>query len=477
GDHADPPPAAAPPPPARAPPRAAPAGPGLDGIPAGAVSARTGDGTERLRTAIAELRDRLPAPAPRAPVRLWVDRAFALPGHGLVATGTLREGTLARGDVLETAPDQPKLTVRGLQELGRDADRSTGPARVAVKLRGEPPRGGLRGTALGAPGTYRLTDTADVRLAGAVLRRIPDRLTVHIGSAAVPAAVRRFGRGIARLVLDRPLPLRIGDRAVVTEHRRVVGSALVLDPVPPYVGPRRAGGLRADVLAGHPGTPDLGYETAARGIVHADTLRRAGVDCTEAEPVAGDWLVAAAERSRIAAAVTEATADGEPADAGALTRLLGLPDRALLKPLLPKGRVVRAGRVVAADRADPLPAAARRLVESLESGLGNGEFRAPTPAELIALGVGRRDLALAVQTGRLVRLSETVHVAVGVPEAAARALAPLAGRPFTVSEARIRWNVPRRIALPLIEHLDRAGITRRGTDDLRTLRPTREKRT
>ncbi|MEU5158736.1 SelB C-terminal domain-containing protein [Streptomyces sp. NPDC020875] len=457
--------------------RAALAGTGLAGLPAVAVSARTGDGMDRLRTAVAGLRDRLPAPDPGAPVRLWADRAFTLPGHGLVVTGTLRDGAIARGDVLETGPGQAPLTVRGVQELGRDTDRSTGTARVAVKLRGEPPRGGLRGTALCAPGTYALTDTADVRLAGAVLRRIPNRLTVHLGSAAVPAAVRRFGRGIARLVLERPLPLRIGDRAVVTEHRRVVGSALILDPVPPYVGPRRAGGRRADALTGHPGTPDLGHETAARGFVRTGTLHRAGVDCAAAEPVAGDWLVAAAERTRIAAAVTAATADGEPVDADGLVRRLGLPDRALLAPLLPEGRVLRAGRVVPADRADPLPAAARRLVETLEAGLARGEFEAPTPAQLIALGVGRRDLALVVQSGRLVRLSETVYVAAGTPESAARALAPLTGRPFTVSEARIRWNVPRRIALPLIEHLDRAGITRRGPDDLRTLRPTREKRT
>ncbi|QDY77267.1 SelB C-terminal domain-containing protein [Streptomyces qinzhouensis] len=452
--------------------RTALAGTGLAELPAVAVSARTGQGLDELRTAIAALRDRLPAPRTDAPVRLWADRAFTRPGHGLVVTGTLRAGTLAKGDVLHTAPGEPPLTVRGLEELGRSTGRSTGPARVAVALRGEAPRGGLRGTALCAPGTYTLTGTADVRFAGAVLRRVPPRLTVHIGSAAVPAEVRRFGRGTARLVLGRPLPLRIGDRMVVTEHRRVVGSAVVLDPLPPYVGPRRAGGRRADALAAHPGTPDLGYETEARGLVRAATLSRIGVDCSAAAPVTDDWLVSAGERRRIAAAVTEATADGEPVEANGLIRRLGLPDRALLAALLPPERTLRAGRIVAADRADPLPAAARALVESLEAGLGRGEFLAPTPAELTGLGVGRRDLALAVGTGRLVRLSETVHVAAGVPERAADALAPLAEYPFTVSEARIRWNVPRRIALPLIEHLDRAGVTRRGPDDRRTLSPT-----
>ncbi|MGV9313780.1 SelB domain-containing protein [Streptomyces sp. NPDC003691] len=455
--------------------RTALAGTGLAGLPAVAVSARTGQGLAGLRAALAALRDRLPPARTGAPVRLWADRAFTRTGHGLVVTGTLREGSLAEGDVLHGPPGQPPLTVRSLQELGSPTARATGPARVAVGLRGEAPRAGLRGTALCAPGAYSFTGTADVRLAGAVLRRIPPGLTVHIGSAAVPAEVRRFGRGTARFTLARPLPLCIGDRLVLTEHRRVVGSAVVLDPLPPYVGPRRAGGRRADALAAHPGTPDAGHETEARGLVRAETLRRIGVDCSAAAPVTGDWLVSSAERRRIAAAVTAATADGEPAEAAVLSRRLGLPDRALLAALLPPDRALRAGRIVRADRADPLPAAARALVARLEAALGRGELLAPTPAELAALGVGRRDLALAVRTGRLVRLSDTVHMAAGAPEHAAEALTPFSEHPFTVSEARIRWNVPRRIALPLIEHLDRTGITRRGPDDRRTLHPTRSR--
>ncbi|MGW5675326.1 SelB domain-containing protein [Streptomyces sp. NPDC003860] len=453
--------------------RAALAGTGLAGLPAVAVSARTGAGLPELTTELAALRDRTPPGRPQAPVRLWVDRAFARTGHGLVVTGTLREGSLSKGDVLEVASDQPPLTVRALHELGRAVEGCTGPARVAVNLRGPAPAEGLRGRALCSPGTYALCDTVDVRLYGPLLARIPARCTVHIGSAAVPARVRRFGRGTARLTLARALPLRIGDRAVVTEQRRVVGSALVLDPAPPPVGPRSAGALRADVLARHPGTPDAGYETAARRFVRAAALRRIGVDCGAETPVAGDWLVAPDERRRVAAEALAAMG-GEPVDAGALARRLALPDRALLAPLLPAELAVRAGRVVPAAAADPLPKAARQLVESLEGALARGEFLAPTAAELAALGVDRRALALAVQTGRLVRLSDVVHVAAQVPAAAARALAPLAGAPFTVSQARQMWNVPRRIALPLIEHLDRTGVTRRGADDLRTVHPTGE---
>jgi selenocysteine-specific elongation factor len=48
------------------------------------------------------------------------------------------------------------------------------------------------------------------------------------------------------------------------------------------------------------------------------------------------------------------------------------------------------------------------------------------------------------------------------PGAYEEALDVLAGlpQPFTVSEARRALNTTRRVAIPLLEHLDRAGHTR-----------------
>ena len=52
---------------------------------------------------------------------------------------------------------------------------------------------------------------------------------------------------------------------------------------------------------------------------------------------------------------------------------------------------------------------------------------------------------------------------------AARALAALP-QPFTLSEARRALGTSRRVAVPLLELLDRRGLTERRPDDTRTLR-------
>jgi selenocysteine-specific elongation factor len=45
-------------------------------------------------------------------------------------------------------------------------------------------------------------------------------------------------------------------------------------------------------------------------------------------------------------------------------------------------------------------------------------------------------------------------------------------QPFTLSEARQALGTTRRVAVPLLEFLDRRGLTRRLPDDRRTVFPT-----
>ena len=63
----------------------------------------------------------------------------------------------------------------------------------------------------------------DVRLAGDPAAELPAELTLHVGSAAVPARVRPLGADTARLRLARPLPLHVGDRALLRDPGRHAG--------------------------------------------------------------------------------------------------------------------------------------------------------------------------------------------------------------------------------------------------------------
>ncbi|HTJ82134.1 MAG TPA: GTP-binding protein, partial [Polyangiaceae bacterium] len=61
------------------------------------VSAKTGEGIDALRAALAAALEALPEPALASRARLSVDRLFAVKGAGTVVTGTLVAGTLAVG--------------------------------------------------------------------------------------------------------------------------------------------------------------------------------------------------------------------------------------------------------------------------------------------------------------------------------------------------------------------------------------------
>jgi len=77
--------------------------------------------------------------------------------------------------------------------------------------------------------------------------------------------------------------------------------------------------------------------------------------------------------------------------------------------------------------------------------------------------------AAAERAGLLRRLPGNVLLAPDAPEQAARILAGLP-QPFTAAEARQALGTSRRVAIPLLEWLDRQGVTRRLADDRRTMR-------
>ncbi|HEY3507193.1 MAG TPA: selenocysteine-specific translation elongation factor, partial [Actinocatenispora sp.] len=316
------------------------AGTSLAGIPAVAVSGATGAGLAELTAALDALCGRLPEPDPDADVRLWVDRAFTVRGAGTVVTGTLPAGTVRVGDELAVSPDGPPVRVRGLESLAAPANAVSGVARVALNLRGVDPDTLGRGYALLSPGAWPAATVLDVRLRRAA-ERLPRAVMLHVGSAAVPATVRRLGADTARVTVDRPLPLRVGDRVLLRDPgaHRILAGALVLDVLPPPLGRRGAAAARAAQLASMTGIPDAASELRRRGLVRAGTLRALGVPAT-GTPVAGDWLADperwAALHERLVDAV-DAHRRAEPLSTGlpvgAATHALGLPDPALTAAL------------------------------------------------------------------------------------------------------------------------------------------------
>ena len=461
----------------------------LGHVEAVAVSGRTGAGLDDLRAAIDHLVTRLPPADETAPVRLWIDRAFTITGAGTVVTGTLGAGRLAVGDQLTLGDNL--IRVRGLQSLGAPAGELAAVARVAVNLRGVAKDRVGRGDALLTPGRFRLTDLIDVRVHGDPVADLPATITLHAGSAAVPVRVRPLGPDTCRLRLARPLPLRIGDRALLRDPGRhhVAGGVTVLDVMPPGLSRRGAAAARATVLATMNGTPDLPGELRRRRLIRRSELAAMGVP-DEGEPVVGEWLGDPSHWAALAEKLADEVhrhRSEHPLEPGAPVELLrhrlGLPDRELVVALVrtvstdsvpetpgsgvgERGMVapltIQGGRVVSGGV--DLPAELVAAVERAFAGLG--PFAAPEANDLAALGLGPREVAAAVRAGLLIRLAPAVVLRAGAVDEAARVLNKVP-QPFTLSQARQALETTRRVAVPLLELLDRRGLTRRRPDDRR----------
>jgi len=162
---------------------------------------------------------------------------------------------------------------------------------------------------------------------------------------------------------------------------------------------------------------------------------------------------------------------------------LSLPSRDLVAALA-RGEVLLDGaylRIVSKQAAGgpdgPAPAPAGSLpprvasaVQAVLDDLGDDPFAAPDTVRLRELGLDARALAAAARGGLLLRIADLVVLAPGADSAAARVLGELP-QPFTTSQARQALRTSRRVAIPLLEYLDRARVTERLPGDLRRLRP------
>jgi selenocysteine-specific elongation factor len=438
-------------------------GSSLGAVPAVAVSGETGAGLDELRAALHRLVAGLPQPDPAARVRLWVDRSFTIRGSGTVVTGTLSAGTITVRDELELRGTA--VRVRGLHSLGRPVESVSGAARVAVNLRSVPHDVVGRGDALLTPHAWRWTQQLDARLN---TTDVPSELVLHLGSAAVPVRVRPLGGAVVRIRLDRALPVQVGDRAILRDPGRhaVAASVEVLDADPPELRRRGAATQRAAELAA--GRPSLPAEVGRRGAARRSELAALGVGLDDLDGVRqiGDWLVARSQWSRWTEQLRVVAAERLPTQVA--RRRIGVPERQLMDRLVAEaGLTVRHGRVQHPDAVAQLGAAEASIVR-LEERLRAEPFHAPERSDLHALGLDNRDIAIAVEAERLLRLSNDVVLLPSAPAAAVATLSRLP-QPFTTSDARQALDTTRRVVIPLLEYLDAQGWTRRLDDSSRTV--------
>ncbi|OUO88901.1 selenocysteine-specific translation elongation factor [Gordonibacter sp. An230] len=488
------------------------------------VSSRTREGIGELEAALARAAARTTRAKAGRLLRLPVDRAFTVKGAGTVVTGTLWSGTAAAGDEVEVLPSGARTRIRGVQMHGEPVERARAGNRVALNLNALSVDEARPGCFLTAPGALRATDRfdAEVRYLGAPGAARPLESGAHVrvahgtretgGRALLMGGRERLAAGeraFAQIRLDEPLPVSWRDRFVLrsASSARVVGGGTVL-----RARPRRSTAL-------DPTTEEL--LVALRDGDEAAAARAAFA--LEALPTTAEELAAAAgigeeaARRELAALEAEGKAVALPSRDGkarfsapqklqrhraalenALLRFhaeepaaAGIAKDALRRRCLPNATpecfdalledaAARGAAEVDEGRASHPRAGAKarkrdeEAAEKLHADLAAAGAAPPFVAELVAgcgyePAVARRALGALERQGRIARVgAELCFDAAALEALEAAALERLASGPATAAELKEAMGTSRKYAIPLLEHFDGKGLTRR-EGDLRVL--------
>jgi selenocysteine-specific elongation factor len=486
------------------------------------TAATTGRGIEELKATLAGVLAARPAPRDAGKPRLPVDRVFTLHGIGTVVTGTLSGGTFRRGQAVVIQPGGRPARLRGLQSHNEDVAASGPGTRTALNLPDAAPRsdthpaGVARGDVITLPELGGASETLDVVLTKsarlyeakvAAARPLKDgaRVRVHHGSGNVAARVllREAAplmpgqRALAELRCEAPVFAFAGDRLVIRDwaEQATLAGGVVLDP---DAGRRQWRSARQGRFLEARAQQPLDVVTLVSSL-----LARDGV-----APRAGLLLKSPFSADDITAAVSRLVAENQAVITGALLAEAGWwetlrqqavqaidyhhrthPERtgmALNELRAALGDLVRPAGVFEALVADLGRAGFRQAGNAL----GRASHRPELPPHLQAAGAkvraalaakpleppGRKELAADALSQQALRFllegGEAVEVGPDLvlsSEAYRRATELITTclrqrGSATVSDLRQVVGSSRRIMVPLLEKLDREGLTRREGD-------------
>jgi len=482
---------------------------GMADAPAIHTCAPRGHGIGPLRDALAGLLlGRAPPPPDQGLAFLPIDRAFSVPGFGPVVTGTLQHGRLTNGQELELVPHGARTRVRTLQVHGRPVAEALPGGRTAVNLRGVTQEAVARGLALATPGLVHAAEWLDVRL-----QTLPDTgprpleggrdYTLLLAAGEVPARLRLLDRDVLEPGAAAPAQLRCRHPVAVPARTRFVLRA----GSPPVTV---AGGLVIDTGGTRRRRHDPAVLDRMRALAAADPQGAvalllgeagpAGVTLAAAARVGGTtpaWVISwlpglgacrAGDRAVTLAALAGIEADLPEALArfhrqgpdlpGATAAMLAhaLPDAAGPVLDLALDRLVRQGSLACTAGRYRLPGfrpgtegVEAALACRIEAAIRDGGLSPPDPDALpggrIAVGAVRRMLrdGLLIRARDRVQKRDFLFHRDAVAEAARHLATAYAARTegFSVGEAGRLLGISRKYCVPLLEHLDGAGITRR----------------
>ena len=429
----------------------------LESAPIAQVSVHNSATLDTLRSTLGDLIASLPPVVNTHRPRIWVDRSFAAKGSGTVITGTLTGSSLSVGDELMQQPSNSAVKVRGIQSNGISLDKLEAGNRCALNITGVDHQSINRGDVLVVDGQWLGTNKFDASLK--VLESIEHAVSkrgsymMYVGSREIKVVLHTIGStsiqsgetGFIRVALPDMIPLAPGDRFILRESGRdeTIGGGEVLDIQP--------------VLRSSKAKPnkEILRLVAERGWVQLQQLHLlAGrnVDISEVEQALDGWVTTTTNLTEVSNEVMALITAAK--DLGVDVATLKTRQRLVLPTLT--NVTVRDGRARSADAND---VASHPMVKQF----ADAGCMPPDVASL-----DKSIVRQLVQRGVLVHCDELYFHSSALEKAIASVRELLITNPqgFTVAQFREHLGVSRKYALPLINHLDTTGFTRR-RDDVR----------
>ena len=477
------------------------------------ISARTGDGLDVL---LQTLQDVLHAQRIRADLgrpRLPIDRIFSMPGFGTIVTGTLGDGSFQVGDAVEIIPGGITGKVRGLQNHKNKVDQAHAGSRTAINISGVNKELLHRGQVVTKPGTYQATNLVDARC-----RLLKDaskplkhntQVFFYSGSAEIPATIRLLGmdalqpggEAFIQVKLSSPALLTRGDHYIIRmpSPAETIGGGLILDPHPQKVHRRynQRTLQRLQQLCG--GTP---AEIIEQQLLHhtllkaADLLRETNLSASEGMPLLTELVEdgilvnlskpqAELQPTAILMLSTTWQAQAELITAELRTfhqanpLLPGMPLEGLRNKLaLPANsfefvfqrlaqdeQVVQFGSLVRiANHSILLTASQQEQAQALLQKFEQQPFSPPDVKECYEI-IGAELVNALISQGKLIAISPDILLTpAALTQMTGAVIAHIkANGNLTLANLRDQFHTSRKYALPVLEYLDKTGVTiRRG---------------
>ncbi|MBL7221420.1 MAG: selenocysteine-specific translation elongation factor [Phycisphaerae bacterium] len=476
------------------------------------VSNITGEGFPEFLAAMNEAVDACEPRQVDGLFRLWVERSFTIRGFGTVVSGIPSSGRISVGDELRIAHSGRPARVRGVEVYGRQSQTGMAGECVAINLADIDSDDVPRGCLVSDSDVYEPVSMveADLKLLPTGRKAMKDysEVHLHVGTAEVMANVAMLQGGpispgenrIVQFRMKSPLALAPGERFVVRAPgpagiNTTLGGGRILDTSNqrlrrnrPWTleklsairdaldSPRRwiaihlkqaGGAINAESLARLARMPAALVNDALESLTADGSARRMSGGkfvCSELIDQAAGEIAEALDRfhqeNPTRAGITRADL-AERIDAGA-----GVFEPAV-EELLADGRVAQADAVLA------LPGTGTHLSDDdsdlcgrIEELLLKAALAPPLPGDIAAeLGVSDAKLAemtaLLADRGRAVQLDRKVILHCDTIEAAKSVVLDLFAKApiFTTMEFRDALGASRKVAVPLLDHLDSLKFT------------------